>query len=68
MHQAGALYVVAQLVHQGLIDRLRFVRSWSSIRILDARAGLFEHMLHAGTGPRAHIQENRVNEAKRVKP
>ncbi len=67
MHQAGALHIVAQCVNQRLINILRFVRGWTSIRVLDARAGLFQHVVHARTRPWAHPQICAIHKSKREK-
>ena len=68
VRQAGALGVVAQFAHQRVVDVLSLVGGRPRIRVLDAGAGLLEHVAHAGAGPRAHTEKDIVHKAKRIEP
>ena len=56
-------HVVAQLVHQRVVDVLGLVGQRLRDRVLDARAGLFQHVADAGAGPGAHAQKDVVHKA-----
>jgi NAD(P)-dependent dehydrogenase (short-subunit alcohol dehydrogenase family) len=68
VRQAGALAVVAQFAHQRIVDALSLVGGRSGIRVLYARAGLLDHVAHAGARPRAHAEKDIVHVAERVEP
>ena len=68
VRQAGSLAVLAQLVHQRRINPPCLIGGLSRIRILDARAGLLDHVSHAGARPWPHAEEDIVHIAQRVEP
>jgi hypothetical protein len=67
MRQAGALHIGAQFVGQRLVDLLCLIRVWSRIRVLDAGAGNFEHVVQTGARIGAHVQEDSIDKAQPVK-
>jgi len=67
VRQAGALGVVAQFMHQRIVNILCLVCGRSSIRVLNTGAGLLDHVAHAGAGPRTNAEKDIVHKAERVK-
>ena len=53
----GGLRIEAQLAGQCRVNPRRFVRGGACIIVFDAAAHLVEHVVYAGSRPRAHAQE-----------
>ncbi len=68
MHQAGAGHVVAEFVHERVVDVLGLVGGGPGIGIVDAGSGRFEHVADAGPSPGAKPEEDIVHKAHRVEP
>ena len=68
VRQAGALAVLAQFVHQRLVNLLRLIGGRARIRVLNARARRLDHVPHARARPRPHAEKDIVHIAQRVEP
>ena len=67
---ARALRIGMKLAIESCVDLLRLVQGWVGgvLCVFNACAGLFEHVVEAGTGPWAHIEKDIVDITHTVEP